>query len=185
MTQLPITLEDAPAGALSGAPLLEIAVDGTPVGQGAVRYSSTGHGYHANGKALKPWRRAVQRAAEQVRDAAGGHAFAKRDTLSRACTVCAVLKADHVMTAAPVFAEITVTVKKPKSAPKLRRTWPITRSSYDIDHHARAILDAISAAEVWRDDSQVIELIARKAYPGEGVDALPHPGAVIRIWELS
>ncbi|MFF4779428.1 RusA family crossover junction endodeoxyribonuclease [Microtetraspora fusca] len=184
MTQLPIDPEGALADAPSGAPLLDITVDGTPIGQGAVRYSRSGHGYHANGKTLKPWRRAVQRAAEQARDAAGGHAFIEWDALSRACKVCAVPQADHVMTIAPAFVEITVTVKKPKSAPKLRRTWPITRSSYDIDHHARAILDAISAAGVWRDDSQVIELVARKVYPGEGLDALPKPGAVIRIWEI-
>jgi Holliday junction resolvase RusA-like endonuclease len=81
----------------------------------------------------------------------------------------------------PVVVEITVTVRKPKSAPKTRQTWPETRSSGDIDKHARNILDALVDAGVLHDDSQVIDCHVRKLYPGQHPDTLVTPGAVIRL----
>lgn len=82
----------------------------------------------------------------------------------------------------PVCVEATITVTKPKSAPKTRETWPITRSSGDVDKHARNLLDALVDAGVMRDDSQVIEAVVRKRYPGQHPDTLTSPGAVIRVW---
>jgi Holliday junction resolvase RusA-like endonuclease len=85
----------------------------------------------------------------------------------------------------PLCCEITYTVRKPASAPKTRVTWPITRSSGDVDKVARNVLDALVDAGVMRDDSQVVELTVRKVYADEGIDALHTPGAVIRIWRLT
>jgi Holliday junction resolvase RusA-like endonuclease len=84
----------------------------------------------------------------------------------------------------PICCEITYTVRKPTSAPKTRISWPITRSSGDVDKVARNCLDALVDAGVMGDDSQVVELTVRKVYPDEGIDALHTPGAVIRVWRL-
>jgi Holliday junction resolvase RusA-like endonuclease len=81
----------------------------------------------------------------------------------------------------PVAVDIAVTVAKPKSAPKTRRTWPATRSSGDADKHARNVLDALVDAAVIGDDSQVVELAVRKVFPGEAPDALASAGAVIVV----
>lgn len=85
----------------------------------------------------------------------------------------------------PVSVDIVVTVAKPKSAPKTRRTWPITRSSGDSDKHARNVLDALVDAAVIADDSQVIVLVVQKTYPGEAPSALDSPGALIVVRTLT
>ncbi|MFJ9558071.1 RusA family crossover junction endodeoxyribonuclease [Nocardiopsis sp. NPDC101807] len=142
---------------------LTVVAHGTPAGQGAISYVGRGRSIHSNHKKLMPWRKAVADAAVAAMDRQRRHAFPLDG---------------------PLVVELTVTVPKPKSAPKRRVTWPITRSSSDIDHHARAVLDALTRAEAWRDDSQVVEVTARKVYPGEGVDALDETGAVVHIWPL-
>jgi len=84
----------------------------------------------------------------------------------------------------PLSVEATITVAKPRSAPKRRETWPITRSSGDVDKHARNLLDALVDAGLLGDDSQVIDCIVRKRYPGQHPDTLTTPGAVIRVTSL-
>jgi crossover junction endodeoxyribonuclease RusA len=154
-------------------PLLTITTIGTPAGQGAISFFGRGRAAHSNEAKLKPWR---QRIISAARDA----------ILLNFPTVAArVEDSGHApLLAGPVIAEITITVVKPKSAPKRATSWPITRYSSDIDHHARAVLDALTEARVWKDDAQVVELTIRKVYPGEGVDALDEPGAVIRLWQV-
>jgi crossover junction endodeoxyribonuclease RusA len=66
----------------------------------------------------------------------------------------------------PVLVEATVYVSRPKSAKN--RALPTTRSSGDIDKHARNILDALSDAGVYVDDSQVVTLIIRKRHTTVG-----------------
>ena len=146
-------------------PALTVTVNGTPAGQGRISYNQHGRGYHSNGKRLRPWRKAIREAAE--REWATGEPEPVAPVLTGA-----------------VIVEITITVVKPKSAPKRRTSWPITRYSGDVDHHARAVLDSLSQAGIWRDDAQVVELTARKVYPDEGADALDRPGAVIRVWAV-
>lgn len=165
--------------------MLTITVHGTPAGQGRVSFLGKGRpAVHSNAKMLLPWRDAVIAATLAI---TGGHQYvALLASKSTACARCGTAKAEHaVFVAVPMAADITVTVEKPKSAPKRRRTWPITRSSTDIDHHVRAALDSLSKAGVYGDDSQVVELAARKVYPGEHPDALDSPGAVIRVWQLA
>ena len=84
----------------------------------------------------------------------------------------------------PVAVIVTLAFDKPASAPKRKETWPITRSSGDIDKQARNICDALVDAGVFKDDSQVIELVVRKRYVGT-VDRLTAPGAIIRVVSLS
>ena len=157
-----------------------IVAHGTPAGQGAISFLGKGRGAKStNEKTLKPWRQAVITAA---RETTGAHGYTDWGGI---CLTCRVPKDQHGLYAnIPTAAHITITVPKPKSAPKRRRTWPITRSSTDIDHHARACLDSLSASGVIRDDSQITELTIRKVYPGEHPDALSEPGAIIRLYTL-
>lgn len=82
---------------------------------------------------------------------------------------------------APAGVDFEVRVAPPKSAPKTRVTLPATRSSGDVDKHARNVLDALVDGGVLRDDSQVVDLRARKRHclPGEA------PGAVIEVWAVA
>jgi Holliday junction resolvase RusA-like endonuclease len=159
----------------------DITVYGEPAGQGRVSFMGVGRpAVHSNAKDLKPWRAAIIRAARQ---ATGAHGFTDWDGT---CAVCQEVKKKHgLYVGVPTRAEITITVPKPKTAPKRRRTWPITRSSTDIDHHARACLDSLSESGLIKDDSQITELTIRKVYPGEDPEALDQPGATIRLYILT
>jgi hypothetical protein len=158
-----------------------IVVHGTPAGQGQISFLGKGRGArHTNEKWLKPWRQAIIRA---TRETTGCHGYTEWGDI---CLTCRIPKAEHGLYAdIPTYVDITVTVHKPKSNPKRRRTWPITRSSTDIDHHARACLDSLSESGVIKDDSQVTELSIRKVYPGEHPDALDQTGAIIRLYTLT
>lgn len=81
----------------------------------------------------------------------------------------------------PVRVDFEVHVMPPKSAPKRRITWPTTRSSGDVDKHARNVLDALKDGGIVADDSQVVDLCARKRHclPGE------QPGAVITVCPIT
>lgn len=87
------------------------------------------------------------------------------------------------ITELPVGMQVTFTKNKPKSAPKRRRTWPITKP--DLDKLKRAVGDALTAAGVYKDDAQVVTSIEHKDYVGSSVpDILEVPGAVIRVWVI-
>lgn len=162
---------------------ITITVHGEPAGQGRISFYGRGRSGHSNEAELKPWRRAIINAACEV---TGRHPYKGESNDSALCTTCSVPRKTHaILVGVPVAADITVTVEKPKTAPKRRRTWPITRSSTDIDHHARACLDALSQSGViYRDDSQVVDLRIRKVYPGEHTRALAEPGVVIHVREV-
>lgn len=157
-------------------------VHGTPAGQGQITFLGPGRGAkHTNEKTLKPWRQSIITAAKR---ATGCHEYVEWGAL-KFCAVCRVPSKDHgLLAGVPVGVDLTVTVEKPKTAPKRVRSYPITRYSTDTDHHARACLDALSASGLLHDDAQVVELTARKVYPGEHELALDRPGARIRVWEL-
>lgn len=158
-----------------------IVVYGTPAGQGQISFLGKGRGArHTNEKTLKPWRRDIILAA---RDTTGAHGYTDWGGI---CLTCRIAKDQHGLYAnIPTRVDITVTVPKPKTAPKRRRTWPITRYSTDIDHHARACLDSLSESGVIKDDSQIVDLSIRKVYPLEHPEALPEPGAIIRLYTLA
>lgn len=70
-----------------------------------------------------------------------------------------------------------VRIVPPTSAPKRRITWPATRSSGDLDKHARNLLDALVDGGVLADDSRVVEIHGRKRHCRSG----EKPGAVIFV----
>jgi len=139
-------------------PALVITVHGKPAPQGSKRHVGRGVLVEQSTR-VKPWREAVKAAALEAR---------------------APRIEDR-----PVTLEIVCCFDKPKSAPKRRRTWPITRSSGDVDKLQRAIFDALCDAGIFKDDSQVISVTAEKVYI-DALDApLDVPGAVIRVWDIT
>lgn len=157
------------------APALTITVHGRPAPQGSKRYA--GHRRNAasgrisavlveQSKRVKPWRADVTAATKDAMNArwlAGDG----EDVLD-----------------GPLEVHITFTALKPASAPKRRRTWPITRHSGDLDKLLRSTFDGIADAKAIADDSRIVRVTAQKVFPHDDPDALPEPGAVIRIYSL-
>lgn len=139
---------------------LIICVVGRPAAQGSKRHVGGGRMIEQS-KHVAPWREAVRAAAND-----------------RECRVESTGFAMPLV-AGPLDVTITFTLAKPVSAPKRRRTYP--DRSPDLDKLVRSTLDGLTMGGVWRDDAQVVELRARKVYPGEHYDALTVPGAVIRL----
>lgn len=66
----------------------------------------------------------------------------------------------------PVSVDIALRFPRPKSTPK-RVTRPATRSTGDLDKHARNILDALQDAGVIKDDAQAVNLTVHKFFAGD------------------
>lgn len=67
----------------------------------------------------------------------------------------------------PLLVDLVFSLPRPKSHPKTRITWPITRP--DIDKLARSVLDALTHV-CWVDDSQIVTLILHKQWAGSEID---------------
>ena len=78
----------------------------------------------------------------------------------------------------PVSVHIRLQFALPKS--KHHPAYPTSRTTGDVDKHARNILDALVDAAVIRDDSQVVVLRAHKVY----CHAQEIPGAHITVTEV-
>lgn len=140
-------------------PPLEIIVYGLPATQGNHRVSRAGAIYETT-KNHKPWREAVKWAA---REAFGNGV--------------------RPIIPGPVMVQMTFTLPKPKSAPKRRVTLPDRKP--DLSKLVRSTEDALTDVCAWEDDARVVSIQAAKRYPDEGPNALPSPGAVIRIMEAA
>lgn len=80
----------------------------------------------------------------------------------------------------PLWVSMVFTIKKPKSAPRRKRTWPATKP--DLSKLARSTEDALTDAGTWADDARVVEYLRlAKVYPSEDRDALDRPGCLITI----
>jgi Holliday junction resolvase RusA-like endonuclease len=66
---------------------------------------------------------------------------------------------------------LTFWLTRPKS---VKRQYPT--GTYDIDKLTRAVLDSITKAGVWRDDSDVVDLTVRKTYAD-----MHEPGVLVSI----
>ncbi|WP_322501779.1 RusA family crossover junction endodeoxyribonuclease [Streptomyces rochei] len=164
MTTLPVPAATTAAGP---RPDLEFTVHHRPAPQGSKRHVGGGRLLEQS-KRVKPWRDAVDTAARAARVVNHiGDVPVHKPTLD-----------------GPLSLEVVFTVRKPASAPKRRVTWPTTRDSGDIDKLLRSTFDALTTAGAIADDSRIVEVSARKVHPGEGLDALETPGAVIRVWRL-
>lgn len=151
---------------------LDITVYGQPGAQGSKRHIGNGVMIESS-KKVKPWRQAVKHAAID--------AMAAREGTGD----------PFAMLSGPLEVRIVVSFTRPaahwrtgRNAHILRDTAPaapISRALGDADKLARSCLDALTDAGVWNDDAQVARLVVDKVYPGTHPDALPVPGAVIRI----
>jgi len=89
----------------------------------------------------------------------------------------------------PVAAAVVFSVPRPRGA---RRADTVPSRRPDLDKLTRALLDAITGANLWADDAQVASLALTKAYAGwsppAGLDppeaVLPVPGVVVAAVEL-
>lgn len=151
-------------------------VYGLPAPQGSKRHVGNGVMVESS-KALKPWREDVRQIVlgllPCVERADGSHDYLPVATFTR-----------------PLAVEITFTLPRPKGHWRTGRNATLLRDAApaypagkpDVDKLARAVLDAIgSVGHVWRDDAQVVDLTARKVYPGGHPDALDRPGALIKV----
>lgn len=140
--------------------ILDIDVHGTPAPQGSKRHVGNGIMVESSAK-VKPWREAVKAAVPTVEGVFGG----------------------------AVSVEIAFNLARPKghhgtgnNANRLRPSAPRRPAvKPDIDKLVRSTLDALKDAGVYRDDSQVVNLAARKFYamPGET------PGARITVRSIT
>lgn len=91
---------------------------------------------------------------------------------------------------APVGVQVTFTVDRPRSVSVKSRPWPskTARTSDggggDVDKLARCVLDGLEQGGVIRNDAQVVQLSAVKAFPDSpgAVDVLDRSGVFIRIF---
>lgn len=155
-----------------------ITAYGRPITQGSKTKTRWGM-RDSNGDTLKPWRDNVRSAAMD----------ALRDGPSKK-TIGAVDSFDILFGADPVNVNIYFTFARPaghfgtgRNAGTVKASAPPFPSSHamgDIDKLARACLDALTDAGVWKDDSQVVFLAARKVWVGSPL-ALDRPGAQIVV----
>lgn len=115
--------------------MIETFVPGRAAPQGSKRYLGNGIMVESS-KFLAPWRADVRAALVDEAGQPGEHF------------------------AGAVVVRLVFVMPRPAGTPK-RHTPPATKRP-DIDKLARAVLDAVTSAGVWDDDSQVIELVARK-----------------------
>jgi Holliday junction resolvase RusA-like endonuclease len=132
-----------------------ITVRGLPGPQGSKRYVGKGIMIESS-KKVKPWREAVKWAAIEAMSTGAGEGMR-----------------------GPISVEMTFTLPKPKSAPKRMRTWPDRKP--DLSKLVRSTEDALTDVCAIEDDARIVECICRKVFPGEHVDSLSTPGAVIRL----
>lgn len=130
--------------------VIAFTIDGIPKPKGSLRH--VGHGRMVEQvKGGKEWRQHVATVARQ--------------------------HAPDLPLTGPVEVMLIVRLPRPKT---VRRDLPTSQHAGDIDKHARAILDALTDAGIWADDSQVVELRAIKRYADMTV-----PGVNVHVREVA
>jgi hypothetical protein len=157
--------------------VLVLTVFGRPITQGSKTRTRWGM-RDDNGDRLRPWREAVKQAALDAVGAADPTLHPAEDLHSVEGYPSGGYPWRRLE--GPVSVDVVFTFDRPKSAPKSRSCWPITRSSGDVDKLVRAVHDALVDAGVMRDDSQVVRLVAEKLHVGDE-GALHIPGAVVTV----
>ncbi|HUZ03460.1 MAG TPA: RusA family crossover junction endodeoxyribonuclease, partial [Thermomicrobiaceae bacterium] len=118
---------------------LDVVVHGHPRPQGSMISLGRGRPVVAsNREVLHPWRDAI---TAEVMKRTGGKLLWSRGVALRA--------------------DLVFVLPQPASS---RYPEPSGRVG-DLDKLVRAALDAVTASRAWQDDSQVLELTARKCYP--------------------
>lgn len=132
---------------------MEIRVSGLPKPQGSKRVFN-GRVVEAAGNALKVWRKAIADACEDL------------------------VTEDHQLFTGPVVVEVDFYLPRPKTVKRKDRERPDVVP--DVDKLLRGCLDGVGQSNViWQDDSQVVEVTARKFYDDDNAS-----GATIKITPL-
>ena len=130
---------------------IEITIAGLPAPQGS-KQIMRGRLIEVSGAKLKVWRKAIAQACIDAHSSE--------------------------LIQGPVQVEVNFYLPRPVSVKIAKRNYPIVPP--DLDKLSRGLLDGIGQSEViWRDDSQVVSLIARKYY-----DDIHQTGAEVRITAL-
>jgi Holliday junction resolvase RusA-like endonuclease len=127
---------------------LRLFVPGVPVPQGSKTAFVVGKRAvvtDANAKALKPWRALVKAAAVEA------------------------LNGREPLLNEPLVVSVEFRFVRPKT---VRREMPHVKP--DLDKLQRSVLDALTDARLWGDDSQVVKVAAEKKYADEA-------GVLIRV----
>ena len=132
---------------------LTFTVTGRPAPQGSKRSIGNNRFIEAS-KFLPAWRKAVTTQARQ-----------------------AVTEQAWQTVAGPVELYVVFYLERPSSISANKRPLPIKPP--DIDKLVRGVADALSDADVWLDDAQVVKLVARKAYADDMA-----PGCYVEISEI-
>lgn len=141
--------------------MITLQVFGEPAPQGSKRVYN-GRIVEAGSKKLKPWRKAIADACFNL------------------------LTEEHALITGPVKVEVDFYLPRPSSISQKKRALPIVPP--DIDKLCRSLLDGLNQGAdsgkvgdgiIYADDSQVVELIARKYYADDR-----EPGADITITPL-
>jgi len=141
--------------------LIQIEVFGEPAPQGSKRVYN-GRIVEAGSKKLKPWRAAIAEACFDL------------------------LNEQHTLITGPVKVEVDFYMPRPATVTRSKRPMPIVPP--DVDKLCRSLLDGLNQGHdtgkvgdgiLYGDDSQVVELIARKHYADDR-----EPGAKIVITAL-
>lgn len=134
---------------------LEFSVTGRPAPQGSKRYiggsAKQGGRFIEASKFLAPWRKLVTEHA-----------------------IYALCESSWPKATGPVELEVTFYLERPATVSKATRPWPIKPP--DTDKLLRGVNDALTDAEVWDDDSQVVKVTAWKCYADTR-----EPGCVIKV----
>lgn len=148
---------------------LVFIVDGKPAPKGSLRCVGKDgrHQLVEDNARTKPWRAAVAAEAPLILGRADD-----RQPIGVEITSTFARPADHYGTGR------NAAVLKDSAPPS-----PTNRHTADVDKLARLVLDALVDARLIVDDSQVVEVVSRKAWARSGTpDALDHPGAIIRVY---
>lgn len=145
-----------------GDVLLAVHVVGTPKPQGSKRAfynpkAGRAQIVDANKRPLKDWRTDVVVGCQRAMD----------DT--------------PLLLLGPLAVRLVFALPRPASAPR-SRLWPAVKP--DIDKLARAVLDAMTDAGVWKDDAQVVDLHPSKHYPGPDIGQHV-PGVRITVYRVA
>ncbi|GAA0638093.1 hypothetical protein GCM10010174_69920 [Kutzneria viridogrisea] len=124
--------------ALRAAQRLDVFVPGRPAPQGSKRHVGRGILVESS-KTVGTWRDDI-RGTVLATMATTGHTGFPSGT--------------------PVFAALEFVLPRPTSTPKRRTPRAVKRP--DLDKLARAVLDALTSAGTWQDDSQVVGLVLTK-----------------------
>jgi Holliday junction resolvase RusA-like endonuclease len=85
-----------------------------------------------------------------------------KDWKEAAATKIGKLQGDlHTPIAGPLRVSIHCYVTRPKTS-------KLTHPKPDVDNYAKAVMDALTSAEVWGDDCQVVSLIVTKKWAATG-----------------